>query len=211
MNKINVLVADDHWQILESIQGILKTCFDTESVDLVDNGLSAWSKINHQTYDLYIIDLKLPQVDGFALIRQIRKVNPDAKIIINTMCEELWDVKRILELGVDGIVIKTSTLSHLNDAIDYVLTGEKYGCPKFTQLEKQFKKEGFFNLSKREIEILCVIAEGLTTEQIAERFRISENTVETIRKRLLLKSGAHNMPHLINRAHKAGLLTDYCM
>ena len=149
-------------------------------------------------------------MDGFELIKQIRKVHPEAKIIINTMCEELWDAKRILELDVEGIVIKTSSLSHLKNAIGAVLAGKKYHCPKFRHLEKQQSTGVYINLSKRETEVLHAIAEGLTTAEIAKRCSISENTVESIRKRLLLKMDARNMAHLVSKAHKINLIANYC-
>ena len=207
---ITVLVADDHQQILESIQHTLKSFPKVGMVDLSCDGLSAYTKASNRQYDVYIIDLRLPQIDGFTLIHQIRKANPAAKIIINTMCDELWDAKRILELDVDAIVIKSSSLSHLKDAIDAVLTGEKYACPKFRQLEKQQNAGAYLNLSKREIEVLHAIAEGWTTDDISEQYNLSENTVESIRKRLMLKMDARNMAQLINKAHKIGLLSNYC-
>ena len=210
MSKINVLVVDDHQQILESIQNILNTCPDTGVIDTFCDGFSAYANLSKQSYELYIVDLRLPRMDGFELIRQIRKVNPDAKVIINTMCEELWDAKRILELDVDGIVIKTSSLSHLKEAIDAILAGKKYHCPKFRQLVKQQDSGAYLNLSQRENEVLTAIAEGLTTDEIAQLYSLSENTVESIRKRLLLKMDARNMGHLVAKAFKIGFITNYC-
>ena len=210
MGKMNVLVVDDHRQILETVQNILSTYSETGKIDVFSDGFSAYAHLSKQLYELCIIDLRLPRIDGFALIRQIRNVHPRAKIIINTMCEELWDVKRILELDVDGIVIKTSSLSHLKEAIDTVLAGKKYDCPKFRHLKKQQDAGAYLNLSKREIEILNAIAGGLTTDEISEQFEISENTIESIRKRLLLKMDARNMAHLTAKAYKTGLMTNYC-
>ena len=210
MDKINILVVDDHQQILETIHNMLNSCLKADVIDTFSDGYSAYAKLSRQSYELCIVDLRLPRMDGFALIKQIRKANSDAKIIINTMCEELWDAKRILELDVEGIVIKTSSLSQLKEAINTVLAGKKYYCPKFQQLVKQQDTGDFLNLSQREIEILTAIAEGLTTGEIAQLHRISDNTVESIRKRLLLKLDARNMAQLIAKAHKIGLITNYC-
>jgi DNA-binding NarL/FixJ family response regulator len=209
MNKVNVLVVDDHLQILDAIQNILNAHPATGHVDTFSDGFSAYANIPKKLYDICIIDLRLPRMDGFALIEQIRKTNPTAKIIINTMCEELWDVKRILELDVHGIVIKTSSLAHLKKAIDTVLAGNKYFCPKFQQLEKQHIIGVNVQLSEREIDVLKAIAEGLTSAEISLQQAISENTVESIRKRLLLKMYARNMAHLISKAHKSGIITNY--
>ena len=210
MSKVNVLLVDDHQQILETIQNILRTCHNTGVVDTFCDGFSAYANLSKRAYQLYVIDLRLPRMDGFTLIEQIRKVNPVAKIIINTMCEELWDAKRILELDVDGVVVKTSSLSHLKEAIETVLAGKRYYCPKFRQLEKQQNSGANVNLSKREIEMLTSIAEGMTTEEMAQMHSISENTVESIRKRLLLKMGVRNMAQLVAKAYKTGLITNYC-
>jgi len=210
MNKMNVLVVDDHQQILETIQNIASAYPDVEVIDTFCDGFSAYANLFRKKYEICIVDLRLPRMDGFTLIRQIRNVNPDAKIIINTMCEELWDAKRILELDVDGIVIKTSSLLHLKEAIDAVLEGKKYHCPKFRQLAKQQESGAFFNLSQREIEVINAIAEGMTTEEISQRYALSENTVESVRKRLLLKTGVRNMAELVAKAYKTGIITNYC-
>ena len=210
MDKINVLVVDDHQQILEAIRNIMNTHPQTGIIDIFSDGFSAYTNLSKQSYQICIVDLRLPRMDGFTLIRQIREIHPEAKIIINTMCEELWDAKRILESDVEGIVIKTSSLSHLKEAIDTVWAGKKYYCPKFRHLIKQQDSGAYLNLSQREIEILHAIAEGLTTEEMAQLHHISENTVESIRKRLLLKMDVHNMAQLIAKAYKIGLITNYC-
>ena len=207
---MNVLVVDDHQQILETIQNILKTCPEAGVIDKFCDGFSAYVNLSKQSYEMCIIDLRLPRMDGFSLIGQIRKTNPNAKIIINTMCEELWDAKRILELDVEGVVIKTSSLSHLKEAINTILAGKKYYCPKFCHLIKQQETGAFFNFSQREIDILTAIAEGLTTYEMAQLYGISENTAESIRKRLLLKMDARNMGQLVAKAYKIGLITNYC-
>ena len=206
---MNVLIVDDHQQILETIRNIVISFPEAGIVDMFSDGFSAYNNLSRKSYDLCIIDLRLPRMDGFELIRQIRNLNPAAKIIINTMCEEIWDAKRILELDVEGIVIKTSSLSHLKEAITTVWEGEKYSCPKFRQLNKQQELGGYFNLSKRELDVLHAIAEGLTTAEISLQCGSGENTVESIRKRLLLKMDARNMAQLIAKAYKTGLITNY--
>ncbi len=210
MEKINILVADDHRQILDAICHALQTHTTIGTIDAFEDGLSAYSQAANYQYDLYIIDLRLPRMDGFTLIKQIRQLYPSAKIIINTMCEELWDIKRILELEVEGIVIKTSSLSHLKEAIDKVAAGQTYYCPKFRHLEKQKNSEIFLNISKRELDVLDGIVRGLTTAEISSQNDINENTVESIRKRLLVKLNARNMAQLVAKAYQAGIIENYC-
>ena len=210
MGKMNVLVVDDHQQILETIQNILSASSEAGVIDMFCDGFSAYANLSAKSYKLCIVDLRLPRMDGFTLIKQIREMHSEAKIIINTMCEELWDAKRILEIDAEGIVMKTSSTLHLKEAIDTILAGGKYYCPKFRNLIKQQESGAYLNLSQREIEILHAIADGLTTELIAQLHHISENTVESIRKRLLLKLDARNMAQLIAKAYKTGLITNYC-
>ncbi len=210
MKKVNILVVDDHQQILEAIRNALQDHPGVGSIDVFGDGLSVCSKLNERQYDIYIIDLRLPHMDGFALIGQIRQMHPGARIIINTMCEELWDAKRILELDVDGIVIKTSSLTHLKEAVDKVMDGQKYYCLKFRHLKKQQETGAFLNISKRELAVLHGIAEGMTTAEISLQIDICENTVESIRKRLLVKMDVRNMAQLIAKAYKTGILDHYC-
>ena len=209
---MNFLVVDDHLQIAENVKNILKTCPDAGDIDVFRDGLSACASLSRKSYGLCIVDIRLPGMDGFALTEQIRKTNPGAKVVINTMCEELWDAKRILELDADGIVIKTSSFSRLKEGIDAVLAGKKYRCPKFRNLDsRQRNTDSLLDLSPREIEVLKAIADGLTTEDMSRLHGISENTVESIRKRLLLKFDARNMAQLVGKAHKIGLITNYCI
>ena len=210
MRKLNILLVDDHQQILEAVQSVLNSHPRTGSVDAVADGLLAYNRVrNPSDYDIYIIDLHLPGMDGFQLIRHIREIDSKAKIIINTMCEEIWDVKRIMEMGVMGVVVKTSSLSHLLDAIDSVSEGKRYFCPKFRHIEKQVELDGTLNFSKRELAVLDGIAEGIKTEELAAEFGISVNTVESIRKRLLVKLEVRNMGELTAKAVRTGILANY--
>jgi len=209
MAKLNVLVVDDHQQILDAIQEVLRACPEVGKIDIFKDGNSAHSNLYKNDYDLCIIDLRLPGMDGFKLIDTIRKINSGIKVIINTMCDEVWNAKHILNMNVEGVVLKHSALSHLKEAIDTVLAGDKYHCPKFQEVVKQQGADLHLKLSQLELQILYVIAKGLSTKEISHQYSFSENTIESIRKRLMVKLEVRNMAQLIDKAHKTGLMTDY--
>lgn len=209
--KADVLVVDDHCLILEGICAILNTMPDVIVVDAVTSGQQASELIDMRDYDVYILDISMPEVDGFDLIKKIRELNERARIIVYTMHEEIWIVKRLAQSEVNAIVLKSSSSSELIDAVQSVLQGESYTCSRFsfindrlhrTLADLQFKGVP----TKRECDVLHAVAKGLNTRQIAELLKISDNTVETFRKRLILKFEAKNAVDLVVKAISQGFI-----
>ena len=207
-----ILLVDDHELILQEIKRIINTIPVLASVDAVTSGLRAAELISLCKYDIYVLDVELPDMDSFALVEQIRKKNENAYIIMNTMHEEIWILNRLMRCGVDSIILKSSEAEEIKNAIQSGLEGKPYYCARFKEVyDKLHKSDDMSDLSNsvptpREMEVLHAIASGYNTLQIAKKLNISKNTVETFRKHLILKFNATNSVDLVIKAIDKGLI-----
>lgn len=212
MGTKEILIADDHNLILEGFIKLLQHAPGVNHIDAFTDGTSVCEAVKKKQYDSYIIDLKIPDIDGFELIRKIKKRHSDARIIVCTMSEEMWIVNRLLRADIHGIVSKSSSVDHIEEALTTVLSGERYYCPRFMHLKKKYdayrKKVGnkTMNLTLREQEVLGYIIEGMTTREIAEKIGVSDNGIEGFRKNLMEKTGSRNVAQLVAFAYENNLV-----
>lgn len=207
-----VLLVDDHALILQGLQSVISEMPEIGEVCIASSGNEALSILEKKTFDLYILDLELPEMDGLTLLKQIRRKYPAARIIVNTMHEEPWVIRKIMQLDLNGVVLKSGEVSELIDAVRAVLQGGVYFCREFKELELQSVRrkrdvpECSMWLTQREKEVLREIAAGMQTREIAERLHVSVNTVESHRKSLMLKLEARNAVELVVKAIRMGLV-----
>lgn len=203
--KAEILLIDDHALILEGIQRVLERIPEVQISDTATSGKVAAELINKRDYDVYILDVNLPDISGLELAEMIRKHNKSARIIVNTMHEEVWMVNRLIRQKVDGVVLKSSDAEEIVKAVEHVLQGESYACPRFMAIRQKLG-DGLVTAhpkdvpTKRELEVLRAVAKGYNTHEIAKELQISENTVETFRKRLMQKFCAKNAIDLVVKA-----------
>lgn len=160
-------------------------------------------------FDFYIIDLELPDLDGFVLIEMIRARNPVAHIIVSTVHDEIWTLRKLLARDVNAIIYKSGEGSEIITAIEEILHGNNYYCE---EVHKTLKAAGDDSLhpSARELEVLYQISQGKTSREIAAAMFVSENTVEAHRKSLFAKLGAVNVADLIVKAIDKGYIKKSC-
>jgi luxR family regulatory protein len=209
VEKAEILLVDDHALILEGICHILKRLPEVVVANAVTTGEEAVGLIAERDYDIYILDVGLPDVSGFELIDMIRELNEDARIIVNTMHEEIWYINRLVRQGVNSVILKASDSTEVENAVKSVLRGEAYTCPRFERIRKKLGNTSSQIHpkdvpTKREIEVLQAVAEGLCTHEIAGRLQITENTVETFRRRLIQKFNAKNAIDMVVKAMAQG-------
>lgn len=204
-----MLVVDDHSLILEGICRLVSKMPEVVVADAVTSGEEAAELIARRDYDLYILDVRMPDISGFDLVARIRELNENARIIINTMHEEVWIVNQLAQSGVNAVILKSSTASELVNAIRAVLRGEPYACPRFVSIYQKLHRTSSELQPKeiptrRERDVLQAVAKGLNTHEIAELLKISENTVETFRRRLISKFEAKNAIDMVLKAVSQG-------
>lgn len=210
--KAELLVVDDHNLILEGICKVVNKMPEVTVADAVTSGLQAAELIERRDYDIYILDVSIPDMSGFELIAKIREMNDLAKIIVNTMHEEIWMANRLVQCGVNAVILKSSASTELMAAIRCVLRGEAYTCPRFAAISQKLNSASAGLQPKdaptrRERDVLEVVAKGMNTHEIADLLKISENTVETFRKRLISKFGAKNAIDMVVKAVAQGWIT----
>lgn len=204
---MKILVADDHDGIVYFVTNYIKSCFEDVEVAEFREGEAVIKEVDRCLYDIYILDIEFRDIIGFDIIKSIRKVDKNAKIIVYSMHEEIWYINELKHIDVDGIVLKSSPVECLKDAIIHVYNGEKYYCGHFTELQEPYNLKNpnsdllLENFSKKDLEILQLIAEGYTTKEIADKLGWGEETVKSYRKnRLLKKFNVKNPTSLIARA-----------
>lgn len=210
--RSQLLLVDDHHLVLDGICLLLDKIPEVEVADAVTSGLEAKRLILKRDYDIYILDVSIPDFSGFDLISLIRARNPKGRIIVNTMHEEVWTVNRLGTCGVNAVVLKSADTSDLLAAVRCVMAGEFYASERFDGIWRKIRENNIdinernMALTRRESEILQSVANGLSTKQIAEEHHISDNTVETYRRRLMVKLDAKNSVDLVVKALKLGLV-----
>lgn len=210
-NKKSVLLIDNHDLILQGIKYIIDQIPEITQFCTASSGQEAEKWISCQSFDLYILDLKLPDISGFDLIDRIREKDAKPRIIVNTMHDEIWNANRLLQMDVSSVILKSSNIQEVKQAILTVLSGKRYFCNRFEQLQRKLKNSdsGMFPndvLTTREMDVLHAIADGLNTNEIAELLHLSDNTIESHRKRLMLKLSARNAVDLVMIAISKGII-----
>ncbi|MDR0892477.1 MAG: response regulator transcription factor [Mediterranea sp.] len=210
-NGIKILVVDDHELILHGVKRVLENSMpEVSCICTASSGKEVLALIHAERFDLFLLDIELPDISGITLILSIREANPDARIIVNTMHEERWVLKELLAADVDGILVKSRRSSTLIDAVKTVLTGQgKYYCKEVRRISSHIQhadKSTHGELSDRELDVLKCISEGKSTQGIAEELFISPNTVETHRRHLFEKLDVHNAVDLVMVAISRNLI-----
>lgn len=140
--NLNVAIVDDHPLVLEGLKSLLLQTEGIEHIYTAQTGSQLGSLLALHSIHLYIIDLDLPDIDGFELIHQIKQKSPEARIIISTMHEEIWIVNKLKHPDIDAVVFKSSAGEYIQKALQTVLKGKKYYCPQFQKLYKEKDKIG---------------------------------------------------------------------
>ena len=203
--QMKIAIVDDHDLIREGINAVLINKGATDVNKFSTGAAIVDSMDSGNRYDFYIIDLELPDIDGVILIEMIRARIPDAHIIVSTIHDEIWTLRKLLAKEVNAIVYKTGDAGELILAIDEILAGRKYYCAEVKESLK-LASDTSIHPSARELEVLQQIARGKTSREIAAAMFVSDNTVEAHRKALFVKLGAVNVADLIMKAINMGYL-----
>jgi two-component system nitrate/nitrite response regulator NarL len=181
---IRLVIAEDHNSLIDGIRHFLGDVDDIELVGTANNGHELCQVVQAHKPDVVVTDIRMPLMDGIAATQEILKTNPAVKVVAFTMFDQDDAVQQMLEAGACGYILKNSSLTELLEAIRAVYRGEKYFDPGIVLPSEQPAKRASGPLSRRQIEILKLIAQGLTNQEIADKLFIGKMTVETHRKNM---------------------------
>lgn len=208
MKKIKIAIVDDHEMFLDGISSLLK---DNEQIDVKFTSVSAVNALveldNDAEIDVILSDISMDKMDGEEFCANIKKSFPHISVLILSMHKDINIVKRVLNVGASGYILKNTDQQELISAIQAIALGDTYYNESIKQdliksITEGKKKKASYNdlLTKREIEVIKLIAEAYTTQEIAEKLFISPHTVESHRKNTLRKTNAKNIAGLIKYA-----------
>jgi len=211
MSKIKVLIVDDHALLREGIRSLLASHDDIEVVGEAANGSEAIEKVREVDPDVILMDIAMPIMDGLEATRRIRKQNPNIKIIILTQYDRKDYVLSSIKSGASGFIPKNVIISELVSAIRTTHSGDAFLHPSVAKMViedylRQVEPSPYDRLTDREREVLKLVAEGLTNQEIADLLSVSVKTVLGHRTSLMEKLGIHNRTELIKYAIRKGLI-----
>ncbi len=182
---IHIMIADDHSMVREGIKQLLELDGDIVVSCEANNGKQCIDLLDEKQTDVLLLDINMPNMNGLQVLQYIKESKIDVKVLILTIHNEVEYLMRAVEIGVDGYVLKDSDSTLLKKAINCVYNGEVFIQPELSpQLKiKMEEKNNSLNniddsLTKREIEVLKLLAEGLFNKEIAYMLAISEKTVK---------------------------------
>lgn len=181
---INIVIVDNHKAVIDNIKTIITRNSKIRAVAEAYDGYECLSVVNKNNPDIVILDMDMPNLDGMQTLQIMRQQNMSQKVIMISDKEEIDDVIRAMDLGADGFILKTSLKQELLDAIISVYNDETYVQNKLNDelnaklAQRDSVNVKLENLTKREIEILKLVADGMLNKEIASTLNISERTVK---------------------------------
>jgi len=203
-NKIRVHIADDHQILIDGVKAVLNLEPNIEVPGFSLNGLEVLDWFKENEADVLILDINMPEMDGIEVLKQLKKNNVRSEVIVLSSYDDIKLVKEVLQMGAKGCVPKKSAGEHIVNAVNKVAKGQQYFTDDVkekmmqTLLNGQSKDDGsqdgvlISSLTKREVQVLKLVAQQYSTKEIASELHISESTVETHRKNLMKKVKVKN-------------------
>jgi len=211
---IKVAIADDHALFRAGVKTALSSKKDIELIAEADNGMQLLHLLRHIEPDVILLDIQMPIMDGIQTLPEIRKLRPDAKVIILSMHNDHSMISKLMEIGANSYLTKNSDSETIYQAIRTCYDQEFF----FNELTNKALLTGLrtkrtdgihhqeADLSEKEMRVLKLMCEEKTTKEIADIVEISPRTVEAIRDKLKTKTGAKSMAGLVMYAVKNGII-----
>lgn len=209
---IKIIIADDHFVVRDGIKRILESDKNFAVVDEAFDGNELIEKVNKSNFDLVITDISMPNLDGFSAVKAIKKFKPDLKIILLTMHTSDVDVYNAVKIGINGMISKETIKKEMLEAINKVINEGKYFLGKSDLEIKAIVNQNNvittdfrsidYPLTKRELEVMLALAEGLDSKMIAAKLGIEKRTVDSHRSNIMSKLNIKTLSQLVGTAVK---------
>ena len=202
---LNVLITDDHILLAEGLKKIINDSAIAKVVAIVHSGNECRRLLKENLPDVLLLDINLPDTDGISLCAELKSVYPSLKILALTSYGEYTMVRRMMESGASGYILKNAMAEEMLEGIEVVASGNTFLCHEVDLLMKKQANSAIW-LTPRERQLLQLIAEGNTNQEIAEKIFLGVETVNSYRKNLLFKLGARNTAVLVKMAFEQKLI-----
>jgi two-component system response regulator NreC len=210
MNEIKLIIADDHQLFRNGLEELLRKYDDIKIVKSVADGFEFMEVVKrHLDADIVLLDITMPNMDGFQVLKELKAINSTIKPIVISMHNDGNYIAKCAKMGAYGYLLKNTDESELILAIRTVNKGNKYFSAEISEKMINFLSTQSISenvLSNKETEVLGLISEGLTTNEIAAKLFVSSRTIETHRANILKKLEAKNTAELIKRAAEMNLI-----
>ena len=202
---ITVIIADDHPIFRQGLARLLGDDSRFQLVGEASNGREALALIKELKPDVAVLDLNMPRPDGIEVISEVHTAESETGCIILTMREDIDAVRRAIDAGASGYVLKEAVYEEIAKAILRVAEGKLY-LGAFREHPNLFNSPCAGTLTEREIEVLRLVGQGMSSKQIAEKIKVSSRTVETHRQNIMKKCGFRTAIALAGYAREQGLV-----
>ena len=200
MTQAKLFIVDDHYMVIEGIHSLLQAEKKIDWMGHASNAASCLAFLKKQTPDVILMDINLPDSNGIDLCKAVKDLYPSIFIIGLSTFNQQSFISKMMENGASGYVLKNASGEELMEAIELVMKGKTYLSDEVSQTLRKNADAQIPILTRREKEVLELIAEGLTNAEIANRLYISTTTVDTHRKNLLAKFEVRNTAALVKYA-----------
>lgn len=210
MKKIRIVLADDHALVRDGMKTLLKDVQDFSVIGEAADGHEAVKKVEELMPDIVILDISMPNMNGLETIDVIHRRFPKTKILVLTMHESEEYAHRVYKSGVGGYMLKNSDKKEFIHAIRAVSKGERFFSSSISGVTSKGyvgKDADSIPITRREKEILRLIVDGLTNQEIADKLFISPRTVDTHRSNLMQKLEIKNTAGLVRFAIENGIVS----
>ncbi len=202
---LRFLIADDHGIVRHGLKELITDAFDTEMVMEVADGKSVVDHVRARPWDLVVLDIGLPDMDGLEVLKDVKRLRPDQKVLMLSLQPEEQYAVRALKAQAAGYVSKTRAAEDLVAAIHTILDGRTYVSPTLAEylarnVTRRLDGADEATLSDRELQVLSLLGKGKSVSQIGEQLTLSVKTVSTYRANLLRKLGLTTTGELIRYA-----------
>ena len=217
---IKVILADDHELVRHGLKMVLEADPDIKLIGEATDGQETLERIQHEQPDVLIVDIRMPLMNGLEVTQRVKKSNPDMKVLVLTMHDDSEYILKAVEYGADGYVLKDTNKQEFIKAVHMVNNGQKYFSGDISSAiinsylnaasrKPEASVEGSANnyqLTRREIEILRMIYDGVSNKDIAEKLGKSVRTIETHRFNIMKKLEVNNITELLKKVDREKIL-----
>lgn len=199
MDKIKLLIVDDHHILVDGLKNLFDQTAHIQVIGTAMTGEECRRALLHELPDVILLDISLPDVNGIDLCKEIKTAYPEIKIVALSSFNEYAIVRRMIDQGASGYVVKNAMPEEIIQSVEMVMQDETFFCEEIDLLLRRRSIHPVW-LTPREKELLGFIVEGYTNAEIAEKMFLGVETINSYRKNLLVKMGARNTAVLVRMA-----------